>query len=173
MKTTLSIAGLICDLVGATLFAVPMIWDVDASLEWLDEKRRSIDELAARFEKPAKAIGIAVLLLDMVAIPMRLFSFLPAIDELKRMGRRGETLPPDVILGAFTDPLLLTLFFLLFAGLVLSLFFNAMTKLSLGYHLFLMWVKEAKRDRERHLGYCGLFILCLGFVLQFIMNLLS
>mgnify|MGYP001615665375 CR=1 len=155
-KGALTITGLSLDLLGAFLLSVPLVWDIDALIKFTDAQASVIRKGLLRTMREGGASRHVVIwatgslfVLGLAAGGGLAYVLYP---QLSRWGTEG--LLPTII-GMVVGSLVSLITLAAMAG-VLS--------------IWLRWVQ--KGQHERRVGQVGLFVLCLGFVCQAIVNLL-
>lgn len=174
LKHTLTFFGLLSDLLGAALLSIPMIWDTRAAAHsilktmkrikfWLYgytyfDTRNSRPILSKDVQEAHTRIGsiAGVFTISFGIIAFRLIAIFSSSG-------RATALPfgssPSLVTIGLSSAVLFTLLFVYFLG-----------KSPLYLARALMWI--ARGNHERKIGFVGLGILCVGFILQAAVNLM-
>lgn len=174
LKHTLTFFGLLSDLVGAALLSIPMIWDTRSAAHtilramkrvkfWLygyaNPKpfiQREIFSRDAR-ELHDRIIQIQLFVLVIFAIiGLRLIQIFVSKTPVSSLPFRGNPFWVWTAIGV--------------GALVTGSALYILGRLPLYLARGLIWI--ARGNHERRIGFCGLGILCIGFILQAAVNLM-
>lgn len=158
-----------CDLIGAFLLSIPMVWDVDLLIGKLDPIHRYMDKISTFLMQIFSWIGVTMGIIAIIFIGMAFYA-VPSFEEQEKAvellvneGIYTSFSIPDAVIDAagIAGGILLAGFL---CGVVIGLVLLFLQKIQ----TFFIWVKE--EQREKRVGMFGLWLLCIGFCIQAVIN---
>jgi hypothetical protein len=172
LKHTLTFFGLLSDLVGAVLLSIPMIWNTRAAAHAILKMMKRVKFWLYGYTNPGTTNRTQIFSRDAQEVHWRIVS-VGAVVALC-FGVIGFRLIELYAFRTSSSLLGAKPFWVLFGMsaavifAVLALYFVG--KLPLYIARALIWI--ARGNHERRIGFVGLGILCIGFVLQTAVNLM-
>jgi hypothetical protein len=173
LKHTLTFFGLLSDLAGAVLLSIPMIWDTRAAAHTMLKMMKRIRFWLYGYADPVTNTKL-IFSRDVQEAHGRIMSvgafFLSCFAIIGlRLVEIFATARPSSSSPFGASPILIE--FMLSVGVVsVILTFYFLGRLPLYIARALIWI--ARGNHERRIGFVGLGILCIGFVLQATVNLM-
>lgn len=174
LKHALTIFGLFSDLLGALLLSIPMIWDTRAAAHAVLKVMKRVKFWLYGYYSPAGIRRMLIFPEDIKEVHTRIItlgasfvivfgSIMLRLIEIYSFSNK----PSVFFLGS--SPFLVTI------GIVSGVIFTTLTLYFLGkapryIARGLIWI--ARANHERKIGFVGLGILCVGFILQATVNLM-
>ena len=164
-RNILIVVGLACDLIGAFLLSIPLVWKSRAVGNSLSRASRSIIKRAKTFRKRHKrnlsVAGIAISLF--IAVTLN-----PVGAVIERW------IGPLSDLAWWTHLIVISVGTVVnFILMIFALAFLLGTAMGLTRELGQFFLYVAKGTRDKTVGIVGLVILCLGFALQTWVNFIT
>jgi hypothetical protein len=151
LKSLLSIAGLSCDLIGAFLLSIPIVWNTRMAGQWIIKQINIVGDTLIAYVISGSVLKHPALFLIELGLYLSLTAALMKDSQI--MGEDPK----------FWAAALVSMGVLILVQIVL---FTALFALG----LFFQFVSEG--NRERKFGLLGLAILCIGFAIQAVVNII-
>jgi hypothetical protein len=174
LKHTLTFFGLLSDLVGAVLLSIPMIWNTRAAAHSILKLMKRVKFWLYGYSSPRASSQRPIFSRDVQEVHERLlpvgifFILCFGALEFRLIEIFASKTPTPFLLYGAGPYLVVLVMFVGFACVILALY--GLAKLPLYIALALIWI--ARGNHERRIGFVGLGILCIGFVLQATVNLM-
>jgi hypothetical protein len=174
LKHTLTFFGLLSDLLGAALLSIPMIWDTRSAAHTILRTMKRVKFWLYGYANPRSSIQGEILSRDVREVHERIiqiqlfFLVIFAIVGLRLIQIFVSKTPISSLPFGGNPFWVWTAMGVVALATGLALWFLGRLPLYLARGL--IWT--ARGNHERRIGFCGLGILCIGFILQAAVNLM-
>jgi hypothetical protein len=171
LKHTLTLFGLLSDLLGAALLSIPMIWDTRSAAHTILRVMKRIKFWSYGYANPRYSIRREILSQEFQKRIIQIQLFFLAVFAIigLRLIQIFVSKTPITSLPFGGNPFWVWTAWGV-AALVTGLALYVLGRLPLYLARGLIWT--ARGNHERRIGFCGLGILCIGLILQAAVNLM-